>query len=193
MKEMMIVSSLKNFVYLMLWFLIGFLYFSFYLISITFSVGTSFTVVGIPILAGVFRTIPSLLELDRKAAKTYANIHIPSLHWNTHEKVTKEVSDQRNWFSVGVMMFPRFLLGFLSFITAFICYLLPIAMILSPFLYRSFEMTIMMISIDTLPRAIFACIAGIILLLILPRFAAIIAKGAGSCTKIMMETIRRSR
>lgn len=193
MKDMLasMIPNMKHFMYLILWFLIGFLYFSFYLISITFSIGTSFTVVGIPILAGVFRTVPSLLNVDRKAAEKYASMDIPPLRWSSHEQVTKVVSDKKNWFAVGIMMFPRFLLGFLSFIAAFLCYLLPIAMILSPFLYRSFEMTIIMVSIHTMPRAILASIAGMILLVLLSRVAAIFAKWAGSYTKMMIETIRR--
>ncbi|GGB54791.1 hypothetical protein F3157_21290 [Virgibacillus dakarensis] len=188
-----IVTNFKNLVYMLSWFFIGFLYFSFYLISITFSVGVSFTVVGIPILAGVFRTIPFLLDIDRKAAEKYANINIPSLKWDPQDKVTREVSDKRNWFAAGIMIFPRFLFGFLSFIAAFVCYLLPIAMILSPYLYRLFDMTIMMISIDTLPRAVIACISGIILLLLLSRLAAKIVKWAGSYTENIMETIRSWR
>ena len=91
------------------------------------------------------------------------------------------------------MIFPRFLLGFLTFITAFVCYLLPIAMILSPYMYRLFDMTIIMIVIDTLPRAIVACIAGIILLLLLPRLAEKIVKWAGSYTENILETIRSWR
>ncbi|MCJ7843170.1 sensor domain-containing protein [Lederbergia sp. NSJ-179] len=189
----LLISNVKNFVYLFLWFFIGFLYFAFYLISVIFSVGVSFTVVGIPILAGVFRTIPFLLDLDRKAAEKYAHIKIPSLKWESQDKVTKEVSDKRNWFAVGIMVFPRFLLGFLTFIVAFVCYLLPIAMILSPYMYRLFDMTIIMIVIDTLPRAIVACIAGIILLLLLPRLAEKIVKWAGSYTENILETIRSWR
>lgn len=189
----MFISNFKNFVYLLLWFFIGFLYFAFYLISVTFSVGVSFTVVGIPILAGVFRTIPFFLDLDRKAAEKYAYINIPNLKWDPQDKVIKEISDKRNWFAVGIMIFPRFLLGFLTFITAFVCYLLPIAMILSPYMYRLFDMTIIMIVIDTLPRAIVACIAGIILLLLLPRLAEKIVKWAGSYTENILETIRSWR
>lgn len=186
-------SYLKNFVYLLLWFLIGFFYFAFYLISITFSVGTSFTVVGIPILGGVFRTIPSLLDLDRKAAEKYANLNIPAWSWGSHVKATKEVSDKRNWFAVGMMAFPRFLLGFLCLIAAFVCYLLPIAMILSPFSYRYFELTIMMITIDSLPRAIAACLAGLLLLIILPRFASAIVRWAGGFTKNMITMVQSWR
>ncbi|MBW8348002.1 sensor domain-containing protein [Bacillus sp. IITD106] len=189
----MMISNFKNFVYLLLWFFIGFLYFTFYLISVTFSVGVSFTVVGIPILAGVLRTIPFLLDLDRKAAVKYANVNIPIVKWDPQDKVTKEVSDKRNWIAVGIMIFPRFLLGFLSFITAFVCYLLPIAMILSPYLYRLFDMTIMMISINTLPRAFVACMLGIILLLLLSRLAAKIVRWAGSYTENIMETIQSWR
>ncbi|GIN74575.1 luciferase [Bacillus sp. J14TS2] len=189
----LLISNVKNFVYLFLWFFIGFLYFAFYLISVIFSVGVSFTVVGIPILAGVFRTIPFLLDLDRKAAEKYAYINIPTLKWDPQDKVTKEVSDKRNWLAVGIMIFPRFLLGFLTFIAAFVCYLLPIAMILSTYLYRLFDMTVMMITIDTLPRAIVACIIGIILLLLLPRLAGTIVRWAGGYTKNTMETIRSWR
>ncbi|GIN71653.1 luciferase [Bacillus sp. J14TS2] len=189
----LLISNVKNFVYLFLWFFIGFLYFAFYLISVIFSVGVGFTVVGIPILAGVFRTIPFLLDLDRKAAEKYAHINIPSLKWGPQDKVTKEVSDKRNWFTVGIMIFPRFLLGFLTFIAAFVCYLLPIAMILSPYLYRLFDMTVLMIAIDTFPRAIVACIAGIILLLLLSCLAERIVKWAGSYTENILETIRSWR
>ncbi|MBD8004933.1 sensor domain-containing protein [Bacillus norwichensis] len=189
----MLIFNFKNFLYLFLWFFIGFLYFAFYLISVTFSVGVSFTVVGIPILAGVFRTIPFFLDLDRKAAEKYAYINIPNLKWDPQDKVIKEISDKRNWFAVGIMVFPRFLLGFFTFIAAFVCYLLPIAMILSPYLYRLFDMTVMMITIDTLPRAIVACIAGIILLLLLPRLAERIVKWAGSYTENILETIRSWR
>lgn len=133
------------------------------------------------------------LDLDRKIAEKYAHINIPSLKWDPQDKLTKEISDKRNWFTVGIMIFPRFILGFFTFIAAFVCYLLPIAMILSPYLYRLFDMTVMMIAINTLPRAIVACIAGIILLLLLPRLAERIVKWAGSYTENILETIRSWR
>lgn len=188
-----LIRNFKNFVYLLLWFFIGFLYFAFYLISITFSVGISFTVVGLPILAGVFQTIPFLLDLDRRGAENYTNINIPRLKWLPQDKVTKEISDKRNWFAVGIMIFPRFFLGFLTFLAAFICYVLPITMILSAFLYRLFDISFMMIAIDTLPRAIVACIAGILLLLLLSRLAGKIVRWAGSYTGSIIEVIRRWR
>ncbi|CAH0121530.1 MULTISPECIES: sensor domain-containing protein [unclassified Paenibacillus] len=188
-----ILSNIRNFSYMLLWFLIGFLYFAFYLISIIFSVAVSFTVVGVPMLAGVFRTIPALLNIDRNAAIKYAGIDMPIVRWNPQLKVTREISDKSNWFTVALMMFPRFILGFVSFIGVFVCYLIPIIMIFSPFLYQSFDMSIMAIPIDTLWRAILASIAGIVLLAVLSRLAGFIVSCIGGFTKIMIKTVRSWR
>lgn len=69
-----VVSFIQNGYFLLLTFVTGLFYFSFYLVALTLGLTLSFTVAGVPLLTHVLRTTTAFLQFERIQTKIYTDI-----------------------------------------------------------------------------------------------------------------------
>lgn len=133
-------KHVRNFCFLVITFGTGLFYLCFYLVGITFGVGMSFTLVGIPVLYYVLRSTEIFLQQERIRTKVYTDISVRTLPTRSQEegsmweRVKAEFMDEHNWRAIiGLML--QGIIGMLSLISATLFYVAPIILLSAPVLY----------------------------------------------------------
>ncbi|MFB8376201.1 sensor domain-containing protein [Paenibacillus taichungensis] len=192
-----VVSFVQNGYFLLLTFVTGLFYFSFYLVALTLGVSLSFTVAGVPLLTHVMRTTTAFLQFERVQTKIYTDIttepcvktvNVDVSNWL---QVKKELLNLRNWIAIGWLLL-KFPIGILSLISAILLYAAPLILIAVPFLYRFIDLSFMgMPSVDTVAKAMMVSATGVVLMMGSYRLTDRLTRLIGGYTVLMIKHVNR--
>jgi hypothetical protein len=194
----MIRKHVRNFCFLLITFATGLFYLCFYLVGITFGVGMSFTLVGIPILYYVLRTTETFLQHERIRTKIYTDISVRTLPTRSQEegsmweRVRAEFLNEHNWRAIiGLML--QGIIGMLSLICATLFYLAPIILLFAPVLYLLGISSISVFGIEnnTLSISLFFMLLGALFLWIGAYLGNSLVKMIGRYTRRLVKDFAR--
>ncbi|MEH7403662.1 sensor domain-containing protein [Gottfriedia acidiceleris] len=187
---------IQNGYFLLLTFVTGLFYFCFYLVALLLSFTLSFTVVGIPLVIRVLQTTTTFIQFERIQTKIYTDISTDSYN----RSVTTDTSDwaqvklgitnRRTWSAVFWLM-QKFVIGIFSLISAAILYVMPLMFLLAPLLYRSIDMNIFFMQIDTFAKSLLVMSVGIASTAISIKLVDGLAKKIGGYTRNMIRQLNR--
>ncbi|MEH7451227.1 sensor domain-containing protein [Gottfriedia acidiceleris] len=187
---------IQNGYFLLLTFVTGLFYFCFYLVALLLSFTLSFTVVGIPLVIRVLQTTTAFIQFERIQTKIYTDISTDSYN----RSVTTDTSDwaqvklgltnRRTWSAVFWLM-QKFVIGIFSLISAVILYVMPLMFLLAPLLYRSIDMNIFFMQIDTFAKSLLVMSIGIVSTSISIKLVDGLAKKIGGYTRSMIRQLNR--
>ncbi|PFH86989.1 sensor domain-containing protein [Bacillus sp. AFS088145] len=187
---------IQNGYFLLLTFITGLFYFCFYLVALLLSFTLSFTVVGIPLVIRVLQTTTAFIQFERIQTKIYTDISIDSYN----RSVTTDTSDwaqvklgltnRRTWSAVFWLM-RKFVIGIFSLISAVILYVMPLMFLLAPLLYRSIDMNIIFMQIDTFAKSLLVMSIGIVSTAISIKIVDSLVKKIGGYTRSMIRQLNR--
>ncbi|OZB96529.1 sensor domain-containing protein [Paenibacillus sp. XY044] len=190
-----VVSFVQNGYYLLLTFVTGMFYFSFYLVALTLSLSLSFTVAGVPLLTHVLRTTTAFLQFERVQTKIYTDITTePCVKSDKPDvfnwlQAKKELLNLRNWIAIGWLLL-KFPIGILSLISAALLYVSPLVLIAAPFLYRFINLSFF-VGVDTIAKAVMVSATGVVLMMVSYRLAGRLAYLIGGYTRLMIKHVNR--
>ncbi|SFM10799.1 Putative sensor [Paenibacillus sp. 1_12] len=196
MTRTVVVNFVQNGYFLLLTFVTGMFYFSFYLVALTLGLSLAFTVAGVPLLTRVLRTTTAFLHFERVQTKIYTDITtepcvksvIPDVsNWLQAKKVLLNL---RNWIAIGWLLL-KFPIGILSLISATLLYALPLVLIAVPFLYRFINLSFMGASVDTVAKAVMVSATGVVFMMVSSRLAGRLARLIGGYTCLMIKHVNR--
>ncbi|MDK8181814.1 sensor domain-containing protein [Paenibacillus sp. UMB4589-SE434] len=162
-----IIRHMRNFHFLLLTFGTGVFYFCFYAIGLVTGFGLSFTIAGIPLLTHVLRTTSTFREFERLQTKIYTDISIPVLDERRQPtgslwmQAKQELLNSNNWNTVLWLML-KLIIGIGSLLCAVVLYVIPLLMLLTPFLYPIVEMNFLNMSVQSLESSLVVCGLGMI-------------------------------
>ncbi|NOV02713.1 sensor domain-containing protein [Paenibacillus planticolens] len=191
-----VVSFVQNGYFLLLTFVTGLFYFSFYLVALTLGLSLSFTVAGVPLLTHVLRTTTAFLQFERVQTKIYTDVTTEPCVKSVNPDVSnwlqakKELLNLSNWIVIGWLLL-KFPIGILSLISATLLYAAPLVLIVVPFLYRFINLSIMGASIDTVAKAVMVSAAGVVLMMVSYRLAGRLVRLIGGYTRLMIKHVNR--
>ncbi|WP_282937335.1 sensor domain-containing protein [Paenibacillus sp. RC67] len=187
---------IQNGYFLLFTFITGLFYFCFYMVALSFSLSLSFTVIGIPLVTRVLRTTTTFIQFERTQTKIYTDITTAPYD----RKVTTEASvwaqakleltDRRNWSAVFWLM-QKFVIGLVSLVSAAVLYLVPLAFLLAPLLYRFIEMNVIFMQVDTFAKSLLVMAVGALLAAISFKLTDALAKTIGGYTASMIRQLNR--
>ncbi|MFF2911561.1 sensor domain-containing protein [Paenibacillus sp. NPDC057934] len=189
-----VVSFIQNGYFLLLTFVTGMFYFSFYLVALTLGLSLSFTVVGVPLLTHVLRTTTAFLQFERVQTKIYTDITTEPCVKSSRPDVSswlqakKELLNVRNWIAMGWLLL-KFPIGILSLISAALLYAAPLVLIAAPFLYRFINLSFM--GVDTIAKAVMVSATGVVLMVLNYWLAGRLAYLIGAYTRLMIKHVNR--
>jgi hypothetical protein len=189
-----VVSFVQNGYFLLLTFVTGMFYFSFYLVALTLSLSLSFTVAGVPLLTHVLRTTTTFLQFERVQTKIYTDITTEPCVKSARPDVSswlqakKELLNERNWIAIGWLLL-KFPIGLLSLISAALLYAAPLVLIAAPFLHRFINLSFM--GVDSIIKAVMVSAIGVVLMMVSYRLADRLAYLIGGYTRLMIKHVNR--
>ncbi|MFP4975198.1 sensor domain-containing protein [Paenibacillus sp. CN-4] len=190
-----LIHQMQNVVFLLLTFTTGLFYFCFYLVSITLGVSLSFTLIGLPLLTYVMRTTQTFVQYERVQTKIYTDISIEPYEWK-HPiegplwiQAKAELMDRRNWSTIFWLM-QKFGLGVVCLIGTVVLYILPLTLILAPFLVSFGEIRMLGITIDTLGKSLFVTALGLALAFLGSWIGDGAVRMIGAYTRHMIKAIK---
>lgn len=163
-----LVRNIQNMIFLLLTFTTGLFYFCFYLVSLTLGVSLSFTLIGIPLLTYVMRTTQTFVQYERIQTKIYTDISIEPyegkepIEGPLWIQAKDELIDRRNWSTIFWLM-QKFVIGVVCLIGTVVLYIMPLTLILSPFLIPFGGIYVMGMPIDTLAKSLLTTVVGLAL------------------------------
>ncbi|NUU63036.1 sensor domain-containing protein [Paenibacillus agri] len=189
-----VVIFIQNGYFLLLTFVTGMFYFSFYLVALTLGLSLSFTVAGVPLLTHVLRTTTAFLQFERVQTKIYTDITTEPCVKSASPDVSgwlqakKELLNVRNWIAIGWLLL-KFPIGILSLISAVLLYAAPLVLIAAPFLYRFINLSFM--GVDSITKAVMVSAIGVVLMMVSYRLAGRLAYWIGGYTRLMIKHVNR--
>ncbi|MBL4962945.1 sensor domain-containing protein [Bacillus halotolerans] len=162
-------KTLQDFYFLLFTFASGFFYFCFYLVSITFALVMTIIFFGIPLLAWVLRTTHTFVQYERIQTKVYTDISIELFESRRKKEGDKWIKardiifNNSNWRAIFWLM-QKFFIGIMSLICAILLYVTPLVFIVTPLLFRYFNIYLLGISVNSWTKAFFVMIVGCILI-----------------------------
>jgi hypothetical protein len=187
---------IQNGYFLLLTFVTGLFYFCFYMVALSFSLSLSFTVVGIPLVLRVLRTTTTFIQFERTQTKIYTDIttapydRIVTTDAGVWAQAKLELTDRRNWSAVFWLM-QKFVIGLVSLVSAAVLYLVPLAFLFAPLLYRYINMNVLFMEIDTFAKSLFIMAVGVVLTAISFKLADVLAKKLGGYTRMMIRQLNQ--
>ncbi|WP_075313729.1 sensor domain-containing protein [Bacillus wiedmannii] len=192
------VSAQKNwqdFYFLLFTFVSGFFYFCFYLVSITFALVMTIIFLGIPLLAWVLQTTHTFVQYERIQTKVYADISIELFEPRKKEEGDKWIKardiilNNSNWKAIFWLM-QKFFVGIMSLICAVLLYVMPLVCIVTPLLFRYFNIYLLGIAVNSWETAISVMIVGFILIWIHNLIGNCLVRIIGMYTRSMFKAIK---
>ncbi|MBH5319962.1 sensor domain-containing protein [Paenibacillus sp. GSMTC-2017] len=193
MKKLLL-NNMQNVIFLFFTFISGLFYFCFYLVTLTFGLGMSFTVIGIPILTYVMRSARKFVRYERTQTKIYTDLTIElkdvelQVEGSLWVQAKRELIDQRNWRAIFWLMLKLFV-GWISLLCAVLFYIMPLAFIAAPLFVPFVNVQIMTMTIDTLEHSLIVMLAGIVLAFIGGWLGKGITQWIGRYTRYMVKAI----
>ncbi|GGG71874.1 sensor domain-containing protein [Paenibacillus radicis (ex Gao et al. 2016)] len=191
-----VVSYFQNGYFLLLTFVTGLFYFSFYLVALTLGLSLSFTVAGVPLLTHVLRTTTAFLQFERVQTKIYTDITTePCVKSVTPDvsnwlQAKKELMNQRNWIAIGWLLL-KFPVGILCLMSVALLYAVPLVLVAIPFLYPFLNLSFISASVDTAAKAVTLSATGVILLMVSYKLANRLVRLIGGYTRLMIKQVNR--
>ncbi|QQN86564.1 sensor domain-containing protein [Bacillus toyonensis] len=188
-------KTLQDFYFLLFTFASGLFYFCFYLVSITFALVMTVFFVGIPLLARVLQTTHTFVQYERIQTKVYTDISIESLPLRKKGggdrwiKASGIILNSSNWRAIFWLM-QKFFIGIMSLICAVLLYVTPIVCIVTPLLFRYFNIYLLGIAMDSWTKAFFVMIIGCIFIWIRICIGNCLVRIIGIYTRTMFKAIR---
>ncbi|AFU17842.1 sensor protein (plasmid) [Bacillus thuringiensis MC28] len=188
-------KTLQDFYFLLFTFASGLFYFCFYLVSITFALVMTVFFVGIPLLARVLQTTHTFVQYERIQTKVYTDISIESLPLRKKGggdrwiKASGIILNSSNWRAIFWLM-QKFFIGIMSLICAVLLYVTPIVCIVTPLLFRYFNIYLLGIAMDSWTKAFFFMIIGCIFIWIRICIGNCLVRIIGIYTRTMFKAIR---
>lgn len=173
-------STYKKLAYLLLAFPLGLFYFIFLVTGLSLGLPLIILWIGVVILVGVFAAWYAMAAFERSLAINLLDVDIPPMMrrdlrgQSLWKKFTAALRSSVTWKGL-VYLFARFPLGILSFVVVVTCLAVSVTLIAAPTYYTTFHPQIDLRMegvnmfnpvwiIDTLPEALLATVAGVILL-----------------------------
>lgn len=188
-------KTLQDFYFLLFTFVSGFFYFCFYLVSITFALVMTIIFLGIPLLAWVLQTTHTFVQYERIQTKVYTDISIGLFEPRKKEegdkwiKARDTILNNSNWRAIFWLM-QKFFIGIISLICAILLYVTPLVCIVTPLLFRYFNIYLLGISMNSWTKAFFVMIIGCILIWIRICIGNCLVRIIGMYTRTMFKAIR---
>lgn len=163
-----LIRNMQNVIFMLLTFTTGLFYFCFYLVSLTLGVSLSFTLIGLPLLTYVMRTTQIFVQYERIQTKIYTDISIEPYEGKQPIvgplwiQAKAELMDRRNWSTIFWLML-KFVIGIVCLIGTVVLYILPLTLILTPFLIPFGGIHMMGMTINTLDKSLFIMLVGLAL------------------------------
>ncbi|MGG4266257.1 sensor domain-containing protein [Peribacillus simplex] len=187
---------IQNGYFLLLTFVTGLFYLCFYMVALSFSLSLSFTVVGIPLVLRVLRTTTTFIQFERTQTKIYTDIttapyeRIVTTDTAVWAQAKLELTDRRNWSAVFWLM-QKFVIGIVSLVSAAVLYLVPLAFLFAPLLYRYINMNVLFMEVDTFVKSLLIMAVGVVLTSISFKLADALAKKLGGYTRMMIRQLNQ--
>ncbi|MRD35852.1 histidine kinase [Bacillus thuringiensis] len=188
-------KTLQDFYFLLFSFVSGFFYFCFYLISITFALVMTLIFFGIPLLAWVLQTTYTFVQYERIQTKVYTDISVELFEPRKKEegdkwiKARDTILNNSNWKAVFWLM-QKFFVGIMSLICAVLLYVMPLVCIVTPLLFRYFNIYLLGIAVNSWETAIFVMMVGFILIWIQNLIGSCLVRIIGIYTRSMFKAIK---
>ncbi|EJR32095.1 sensor domain-containing protein [Bacillus mycoides] len=186
---------LQDFYFLMFTFASGLFYFCFYLVSVTFALVMTVIFVGIPLLARVLQTTHTFVQYERIQTKVYTDISIDPLPPRVKRggdrwiKAGEIILNSSNWRAIFWLM-QKFFVGIMSLICAVLLYITPLVFIVTPLLFRYFNIYLLGIAVNSWETAIFVMIVGCILIWIHNLIGNCLVRIIGMYTRSIFKAIK---
>ncbi|MDQ1852277.1 sensor domain-containing protein [Bacillus stercoris] len=188
-------KTLQDFYFLLFTFASGFFYFCFYLVSITFALVMTVIFFGIPLLAWVLQTTHTFVQYERIQTKVYTDISIELFESRRRKegdkwiKASDTIFNNSNWRAIFWLM-QKFFIGIMSLICAILLYVTPLVFIVTPLLFRYFNIYLLGISVNSWTEAFFVMIVGCILIWIRICIGNCLVRIIGMYTRTMFKAIK---
>ncbi|MEK0224131.1 sensor domain-containing protein [Bacillus proteolyticus] len=188
-------KTLQDFYFLLFTFVSGFFYFCFYLVSITFALVMTIIFLGIPLLVWVLQTTHTFVQYERIQTKVYTDISIELFESRKKEegdkwiKARDTILNSSNWRAIFWLM-QKFFIGIMSLICAILLYVTPLVFIVTPLLFRYFNIYLLGIAMNSWAKAFFVVIIGCILIWIRICIGNCLVRIIGIYTRTMFKAIR---
>ncbi|HDR3494094.1 sensor domain-containing protein [Bacillus wiedmannii] len=188
-------KNLQDFYFLLFTFVSGFFYFCFYLVSITFALVMTIIFWGIPLLVWVLQTTHTFVQYERIQTKVYTDISIELFESRKKEEGDKWIKarytilNNSNWRAIFWLM-QKFFIGIMSLICAILLYVMPLVCIVTPLLFRYFNIYLLGITMDSWTKTFFVMIIGCILIWIRICIGNCLVQIIGIYTRTMFKAIR---
>ncbi|MGE6539389.1 sensor domain-containing protein [Bacillus luti] len=188
-------KNLQDFYFLLFTFVSGFFYFCFYLVSITFALVMTIIFWGIPLLVWVLQTTHTFVQYERIQTKVYTDISIELFEPRKKEegdkwiKARDTILNNSNWRAIFWLM-QKFFIGIMSLICAILLYVMPLVFIVTPLLFRYFNIYLLGIAMNSWTKAFFVMIIGCILIWIRICIGNCLVRIIGIYTRTMFKAIR---
>ncbi|MDM8151195.1 sensor domain-containing protein [Priestia megaterium] len=188
-------KTLQDFYFLLFTFVSGFFYFCFYLVSITLALVMTIIFLGIPLLGWVLQTTHTFIQYERIQTKVYTDISIDLFEPRIKEegdrwiKARDKILNNSNWRAIFWLM-QKFFVGIMSLICAVLLYVMPLVCIVTPLLFRCFNIYLLGIAVNSWEKAIFVMIVGFILIWIHNLIGNCLVRIIGMYTRSMFKAIK---
>ncbi|HHX7191410.1 TPA: sensor domain-containing protein [Bacillus thuringiensis] len=188
-------KNLQDFYFLLFTFVSGFFYFFFYLFIITFALVMTIIFLGIPLLVWVLQTTHTFVQYERIQTKVYTDISIELFEPRKIEegdkwiKARDTILNNSNWRAIFWLM-QKFFVGIMSLMCAVLLYVMPLVCIITPLLFRYFNIYLLGIAVNSWETAIFVMIAGFILIWIHNLIGNWLVRMIGMYTRSMFKAIK---
>lgn len=157
-----------NVAYLLLMFPLGIAYFVFLVTGISLGAGMAVTLVGLPILLGVFLLSRYLVRFDAWIAENMIGAELPKRKIDNAtptetpmlERIGNALRDGNRWKGLGYLLL-RFPLGVVTFGFTMALVGLSFGMVTAPFAYASGELEIAFWTVNTFGEAMLASVLGV--------------------------------
>lgn len=188
-------KTLQDFYFLLFTFASGFFYFCFYLVSITFVLVMTIIFLGIPLLVWVLQTTHTFVQYERIQTKVYTDISIELFEPRKKEegdkwiKARDTILNNSNWRAIFWLM-QKFFVGIMSLICAVLLYVTPLVFIVTPLIFRYFNIYLLGITMNSWTKAFFVMIVGCILFWIRICIGNCLVRIIGMYTRTMFKAIK---
>ena len=188
-------QTYMNILYLLFTFPLGTAYFVFLVsgLSLGFSLVTIW--VGIPILILIFLAWWEIASFERQIAIWFLGVDIPPMTRGPANndlvgKGLKRIKNPVTWKAL-IFLFLKFPMGIISLIFSAVLMSLTLSMILSPVLYRFYEISFGTFQVNSLGASLLVAILGVVLGIVSLHLMNLLARIAGELAVLMLGSSQR--
>lgn len=191
-------QSYLNMVYLLLALPLGLAYFIFLVTGFSLGVGLLILWVGFLILAGVMALSWVLVLFERQLAISLLRVEIPPFSQQNvsggtlFQQLKAHLTNPVTWKGIAYL-FLKFPIGIASFVVTITLVSLSLGLLLAPLTYPWWHMNVGYWQVNSLPAAMIAFVAGLVVAPLSLHIMNIMADWIGQLTRWMLSTTRTSQ